>query len=36
MKKSDFSRALLMQIGTMIKKVLDGRKVGIGEGMLHG
>jgi hypothetical protein len=36
MKKSDFSRALLMQIGAMIKKVLDGRKVGIGEGMLHG
>jgi hypothetical protein len=36
MKKSEFSLTFLMQISAMIEKVLDGRKVGIGEGMLHG
>jgi hypothetical protein len=35
MKKSHFSRTLLMQISAMIKKVLDGRKVAIAKGMRH-
>jgi hypothetical protein len=35
MKKSHFSRTLLMQISAMIKKVLDNRKVAIAEDMLH-
>jgi hypothetical protein len=36
MKQSDVPSTFLMQISAMIKKVGDGRKVAIGNGMLSG